>query len=77
MTADVQIHLSDAEALVLFEWLAHRDEVKRLERPVGDPLSAEEVVLLRVEAQLEKMVQVFDPGYHDLLASARRKVLED
>jgi hypothetical protein len=64
------IRLSQAEALVLFEWLARSDgtEILKTEFP------AEQKVLWSLEAQLEAQVQVFAPNYKDLLEQARAQV---
>lgn len=64
----VTIELSDAEALVLFEWLASHDEL-----PFDD--AAEQSVLWSIEAQLEKtLIEPFRPEYRALVDAARAAV---
>lgn len=64
----VTIELSDAEALVLFEWLASHDEL-----PFDD--GAEQTVLWSIEAQLEKtLIEPFRPEYRALVDAARAAV---
>lgn len=66
------LELSDDEALVFFEWLARHDE--RDVFPVDD--KSEELVLVRLHGQLEKMlVEPFRPDYGDLVDQARRRVI--
>jgi hypothetical protein len=61
------------EALVLFEWLARLDEPGA--PAIGDP--AVEKVLWQLEGQLETaLVEPFQDNYRQLLAEARRQVLE-
>ena len=63
------LELSNAEALVLFEWLAAHDGTVA----VNDP--AEQTVLWRLEAQLEKaLVEPLSPDYKDALRRARSRV---
>ncbi len=67
----VTLELSQAEALVLFEWLVRSDKDESL--PVED--DAERRVLWRLEAILEKtLVEPLAPDYAELLAAARGKV---
>jgi len=69
---EVSLSLNRAEALVFFEWLAREDGAGSLS--FAHP--AEEQVLWRVEAQLEKcLADVFAPDYTARLAEARRSVL--
>jgi hypothetical protein len=70
---DLTLALTRAEALVLFEWLAHLDQTCTMsfQHP------AEERVLWRLEAQLESMLhEPFDPDYRERLSAARRRVQE-
>jgi hypothetical protein len=67
----ITLELTNAEALVLFEWLARVDSSKLL--PFED--QAEQEVLWRVECMLERLlVEPFEPNYAELLAEARRRV---
>jgi hypothetical protein len=67
----VLLRLTEAEALVLFEWLARTDNSGGA--PVED--EAETVVLWRLEGQLEtQLKEVLDPDYRGLVEVARRKV---
>ena len=67
----VHLRLTRAEALVLFEWLAREDEAKNL--PIDDP--AEELVLWRIEGQLEGcLVEPLCPDYKELVEAARKEV---
>ena len=67
--SDVVIRLTQAQALVLFEWLVRSDN----KRPIDDP--AEERVLWRVEGQLESVLtQPLAANYLELLAAARAEV---
>jgi hypothetical protein len=67
----VSIELSHDEALVLFEWLAHRDEAGDL--PLED--QAEQRVLWDIHAGLESTLEEpFRPDYAKLLAAARNRV---
>jgi len=68
----VTIELTGDEALVLFEWLADLDTAKL---DVGE---AEERVLWRIEAALEKsVVEPFATDYAELVEQARRRILAD
>ncbi|WP_197073182.1 hypothetical protein [Microbacterium oxydans] len=68
--ASVELHLTAAEALVLFEWLASVNESGAL---VVD--EAERRVLWDLESQLEtKLVEPFLPGYRALVDEAKRVV---
>lgn len=61
------------EALVLFEWLTHIDELGALS--YEDP--SEQKVLWELEGQLERMLQEpLDPNYKELVAKARRIIRE-
>ncbi|MGF6231283.1 hypothetical protein QFZ27_005238 [Inquilinus ginsengisoli] len=51
-TNEVTITLSNAEALVLFEWLASADDAGLL--PINH--AAEQIALWRLEGQLEKKI---------------------
>ena len=65
------INLTRSEALVLFEWLANDETGQRT-----IPDKAEEVVLLRIEAQLEpKLVEIVKPDYRNLVDAAKHKII--
>jgi hypothetical protein len=68
----VLLKLSRHEALVLFDWLVTFDE-----SDAGPPQdSAEQVVLWRLEGQLEeRLVEILAPNYVELLDDARKRVL--
>ena len=66
----IQIRLTQAEGIVLFEWLARSDDLESL--PCRHP--AEQKVLWSLEAQLEKQVEVFSPDYKLLVDEARNLV---
>ena len=72
MTSEpIEVKLTSDEALVLFEWLVQLDStVVSL-----DANSAEQKVLWRIEAQLERaLVEPLAPNYKLLLKEARRKI---
>ena len=74
MEREVSLALTKSEALVLFELLARIDNAASLkfEHP------AEQTVLWRLEAELEKtLVEPFSPEYDKLLADARKQVADD
>ena len=67
----VTLQLTNAEALVLFEWLARVDSSESL--TFED--QAEQEVLWRVECMLERaLVEPFEANYNELLDEARRQV---
>lgn len=67
---DVLIRLTNAQALVLFEWLASLDEV--------EPIDATQIVLWKIEGQLEStLVELFAPNYGELLERARANVISN
>jgi hypothetical protein len=69
--APVTIQLTADEALVLFEWLATKDNAELL--PFDH--EAEQFVLWHIEAQLEKtLVTPFEPDYIEQLAAARDRI---
>ncbi|MBK6520204.1 MAG: hypothetical protein IPG04_40265 [Polyangiaceae bacterium] len=71
-TEKLQIDLTLAEALVLYEWLIRAGQSAE---PPADAHQAERDVLLRLEAQLEKQLpQLFAENYEDLVARAREEV---
>jgi hypothetical protein len=72
MLADiVQIKLSSAQALVLFELLTRLDETNSI--PLDHP--SEQKLLWLLEGQLEKQVPIlFAPNYKQLVAEAREEV---
>lgn len=68
---EITFRLTQAEALVLFEWLAKMDET-------GSAVAndAEQTVLWRIEAQLEKqLLSPLGPDYAQAVDAARREVL--
>jgi hypothetical protein len=73
MAADLQLEVSQDEALVLFELLARFQETGTLS--VQHP--AEFLALSQVAGQLEKaLVEPFTPEYRELLERARGKLAE-
>jgi hypothetical protein len=69
----ISVTLTRSEGLVLFEWVASLNS--KTDKPVVD--AAEQAVLWRVEAQLEKnLEEIFSPDYDKLLASAKQQILE-
>jgi hypothetical protein len=63
--------LTEAESLVLFEWLAKLDSAQTL--PFDHP--SEERVLWKLQGQLESLLrEPFMPDYKDRVAKARRSV---
>lgn len=70
---EVSLHLTRAQALVFFEWLARLDSSDSL--PCKD--AAEEKVLWSLQGQLEStLVEPFAADYTTILAEARRRVRE-
>ncbi|MFF1538572.1 hypothetical protein ACFVWL_00745 [Microbacterium sp. NPDC058269] len=68
---NVELRLTSAEALVLFEWLAAAADAKEL---VVD--EAEQRVLRDLESQLEtKLVEPLMPNYTELVNAAKAAVL--
>jgi hypothetical protein len=68
---NVELRLTTAEALVLFEWLAAANDGKQL---IVD--EAEQRVLWDLESQLEtKLVEPLMPNYAELVDAAKRAVL--
>ena len=68
----MQIELTQQEALVLFEWLCQNSEKDELFAH-----QAEQYVLWRMEAQLEKALpEPCMPDYWQLVATARTQVEE-
>lgn len=68
---NVELRLTTAEALVLFEWLAAADDAKQL---IVD--EAEQRVLWDLESQLEtKLVEPLMPNYTELVDAAKKAVL--
>jgi hypothetical protein len=68
---NVELRLTTAEALVLFEWLAAANDGKQL---IVD--EAEHRVLWGLESQLEtKLVEPLMPNYAELVDAAKRAVL--
>ena len=72
--ADLQISLTGAEALVLFEWLSQLEEMDS--PPFADP--SERTVAWRIHGQLESVLrEPLAPDYYELLARARQEVQEN
>lgn len=68
---NVELQLTTAEALVLFEWLAAAHDAREL---ILD--EAEQRVLWDLESQLEtKLVEPLMPNYTELVDAAKRAVL--
>jgi hypothetical protein len=71
--AGVTLNLTNDEAVVLFELLAHYDRTGELKLRHN----AEFVVLNNVLASLEKsLVEPFRPEYEQLISAARERVAE-
>ena len=69
----VTIELSNAEALVLFEWLHRMEAGPGLDGVVEDP--AEKVALWNLSALLEReMVEPFHDDYAKRVAAARSRL---
>jgi hypothetical protein len=69
--ADIKIKLTQAEALVLFEWLAKLDTT---EPPPFADLS-EQAVVWRIQGQLESTLkEPFASNYGELLKQAKQEV---
>lgn len=67
------LRLTGAEALVLFEWIARNEGGATF--CFEDP--AEQRVVWRIEAELERtLTEPLRPDYAELVALARRRVLE-
>jgi hypothetical protein len=67
----VNLELTRAEALVLFEWLVRTDSAEAI--PIED--KAEQKVFWKLEAALEKSLrEPLLPDYSQLLAAARQEV---
>jgi hypothetical protein len=67
----IKIEFSKDEALVLFEWLAHLDEMQN--KPIMD--DAEQKVLWNLEAKLEPLlVEIVKPEYKKLVAEAKERL---
>jgi hypothetical protein len=72
-TEVIAVEFTKAEALVLFEWLTRTDETRS--NTIEDP--AEDEVLSRIQGQLETtLVEPFAQNYPELLARARKEVME-
>jgi|GEM_PF-1286450 len=71
--ADYEIALSHDVALVVFEWLAQRQEEDWAAVPVSHP--GELGALAQLSGALERtLVETFDPRYDQLLAAARSRL---
>jgi hypothetical protein len=73
MTDDaITLSLTKDEALVFFEWL----NVVDVGAQAPADQSAEQIVLFKMEGQLEKcLVEPLAPNYRAILEGARRKIL--
>jgi hypothetical protein len=72
----IHVHLTKAQALVLFEFLARETENEQDKLTLADP--AELQVLWIVEGQLEKvLVGLFEPNYTERLLKARAEVVSE
>ncbi|WP_459558490.1 hypothetical protein [Lacunimicrobium album] len=70
---DVQISLTNDEALILFEWLSQFDAT----RLATDADQVAKAVLSKIEGQIEStLVEILLPDYADRLAAARTRLLE-
>lgn len=67
----INIELSQAEALLLFEALTKLDEQRVLDSAVGEE---ERTAVWALEAVLEKSLPVFAPDYAALVAAAKREI---
>ncbi len=68
---DVNITLTRAEAVVLFEWLSKIDAMES--PPFGDP--SEQTVVWRAHGQLESLLkEPFASNYAEVLRQARQEV---
>jgi hypothetical protein len=66
------INLSNDEALVLFEWLSHFDEINTSE--FKD--EAEQNVLWSLEGKLESLlVEIVKPDYKRLVEEAKKRII--
>jgi len=69
----ISLELSEEEALVLFEWLC---QLEKKQDPESSTFTAEEIVLLRIQAQLEtSLVAPFQEDYKELLRVAEQVVV--
>ena len=67
----LHIELELEEAIILYEHVAKLEE-----RKTG-AVTAEDVVLWRIEGQLEKMlVEPFKPNYREIVDQARQHILD-
>ena len=74
MRNNIQIELTNDEALILFERLSQLNTTDSL--PVTD--HAEELVFWKFHGQLEKaLVEPFDPKYKDLILEAKARVAKE
>ncbi len=68
----VLVELTHDEALIFFDWLA-RDEDSQMDTPSHE---SEQVVLLKIEGQLEQLlIEPFDEDYTERLEAARDRIL--
>ncbi len=71
MSSDVQIQLTGAEALLVFEALVKLDEKKILDSAMSEE---ERSACWALEAVLEKALPVFSPDYQALVEQAKRDI---
>ena len=71
MSDDIQIKLTHAEALLVFEALAKLEEKKLLDVHVSEE---ERSACWALEAVLEKVLPVFAPNYAELVEKAKRAI---
>jgi len=68
----IVLQLSSDEALVLFDWLAQREQDRS-----DAAITAEDIALGRILGQLEKtLVEPFDANYVQLIDAARKRLLD-
>jgi hypothetical protein len=76
--SEVEICLSKAQALVLFEWLVRNWETGCLEEEKNFADPAEKQVLMWLDGALQKVLtEPFDPNYRQLLNAAMREIVSD
>ena len=73
MSSCVDLHLTNDEAIVLFEFFARFQESEPCRLRIAN--NAEFVALSRISAQLDKaLVEPFDTRYVELLEEARERI---
>lgn len=74
----VEIRLSHAQALVLFEFLSRETDTDREQQPLRLAHPAEERVLWAIEGQLESaLVEIVRPDYDDSVQAARESIVAE